>query len=290
MLRYFKKDGGELDTAKLPPVGARSLHYAQLGYERLLRYRAPGGGFTYWGRGEPDLALTAYALRFLHDASDCIAVDEDVMAETRAWLVGRQREDGSWRVRQWWDDKEDPRQTALTTAFIARVLAVTRGMEKPNAQTQSAQTQTTPTPASTQTQTAPAQSQSNTSTTKAAAAQKQNAPQRPPLERALRYLAARASEMDEPYLIASYALASADAGDGEAVERAAQKLLALAHEEGAGSYWALETNTPFYGWGRAGRIETTALAVKALDAYCAKRPAQCSVEEKRSRRSARAIL
>jgi hypothetical protein len=30
------------------------------------------------------------------------------------------------------------------------------------------------------------------------------------------------------------------------------------------SYWALETNTPFYGWGLAGRIETTALAVEAI--------------------------
>jgi hypothetical protein len=97
-LHYFEKDDGELDAAKLPPVGARALRYARLGYERLLRYRAPGGGFTYWGRGEPDLALTAYALRFLYDASDYIDVDEGVMADTRAWLVSRQREDGSWRV------------------------------------------------------------------------------------------------------------------------------------------------------------------------------------------------
>ena len=29
-------------------------------------------------------------------------------------------------------------------------------------------------------------------------------------------------------------------------------------------YWALESNTPFYGWGMAGRVETTALAVQAL--------------------------
>jgi hypothetical protein len=289
VLRYFEKDG-KLDASKLSPAGARALRYVRLGYERLLRHRAPGGGFTYWGRGEPDLALTAYALRFLSDASDYIDVDEDAMRETRAWLVGQQREDGSWRVLRWWDDKEDPRQTAITTAFIARALAATRGMERPNAQTQSAQTQTTPTPAPTQTETARAQSQSNATTTQAAAAQKHDAPKLPPLERAMRYLAARASEMDEPYLIASYALASVDAGDEEALERAAQKLLALAHEEGVGSYWALETNTPFYGWGLAGRIETTALAVKALDAYCAKRPAQCSVEDKRSRKSARNLV
>ena len=30
------------------------------------------------------------------------------------------------------------------------------------------------------------------------------------------------------------------------------------------TYWTLETNTPFYGWGLAGRVETTALVVQAL--------------------------
>jgi hypothetical protein len=29
-------------------------------------------------------------------------------------------------------------------------------------------------------------------------------------------------------------------------------------------YWALEHNTPFYGWGHAGRVESTAMAVLAL--------------------------
>jgi hypothetical protein len=238
VLRYYEKKDGELDEANLPPTAARALRYARQGYERLLRYRAPGGGFTYWGRGEPDLALTAYALRFLSDASRVIAVDEDVIKETRAWLVSRQREDGSWPARRWWDDKEDSRQTALTTAFVARVLAATRGAEKQGATTT-------------------------------------------PLERALRYLAGRASEIDEPYLLASYALASADVGDEEAVRLVARKLVALAHEEGAGSYWALETNTPFYGWGLAGRIETTALALKALDAFCRTKGAECGAEPAR---------
>jgi hypothetical protein len=41
-------------------------------------------------------------------------------------------------------------------------------------------------------------------------------------------------------------------------------LRALAREEAGTTYWHLESNTPFYGWGLAGRIETTALAVKAL--------------------------
>jgi hypothetical protein len=275
-LRYYEQNG-RLDIAAPTPAAARALRYARQGYERLLNYRAPGGGFTYWGRGEPDVALTAYALRFLSAASRFVAVDEDVIDETRAWLVSRQRADGSWPARHWWEEKEDPRQTAMLTALVARALAATRGPENQSAPapSQFAQAQTQPS----QTQAQPAQTQSQTSTPQAAAAQKQSAPQPPPLERALRYLAARASEVDEPYLIASYALASADAGDDEALSLAARKLAALAHGEGAGSYWSLETNTPFYGWGLAGRIETTALAVKALNRYCGMPNADCGLKK-----------
>jgi hypothetical protein len=42
-------------------------------------------------------------------------------------------------------------------------------------------------------------------------------------------------------------------------------LARLAHNEGSTTYWNLEANTtPFFGWGTAGRLETTALAVEAL--------------------------
>jgi hypothetical protein len=236
---------------------ARARKYAQLGYERLLGYRAPGGGFTYWGRGEPDLALTAYALRFLTDASRAVEVDKEIIAETRAWLLRKQRPDGSWPAHSW-DNHEDKRQTALTTVYVARVLAATQKFEPvehaPVAQGTSAQTP----PA----QTIPAQ---------LAGSKEQSTP----LKRALAYAAARADEADEPYLIASLALAAADAGEAALVARAAARLRALALEEETGTYWALETNTPFYGWGLAGRVETTALAVQALNRYCAGPNADC---------------
>jgi len=84
------------------------------------------------------------------------------------------------------------------------------------------------------------------------------------VRRALDYLAKRMEEIDEPYLIASYALAAIDADEKDGARRATAKLRALAREEGGATYWNLESNTPFHGWGLAGRIETTALAVKAL--------------------------
>ena len=74
----------------------------------------------------------------------------------------------------------------------------------------------------------------------------------------------RIEEIAEPYLIASYALAALEVNDAGRAQRAIAKLRALAHEENGASYWSLETNTPFYGWGLAGRVETTALVVQAL--------------------------
>jgi A-macroglobulin complement component/alpha-2-macroglobulin family protein/MG2 domain-containing protein/carboxypeptidase family protein/A-macroglobulin receptor/macroglobulin-like protein len=85
-----------------------------------------------------------------------------------------------------------------------------------------------------------------------------------PVRRALVYLASRIETIDEPYLIASYVLAAIDAGETVGAMKAAARLRGLAREDGGVSYWHLESNTPFYGWGTAGRIETTALAVKAL--------------------------
>jgi hypothetical protein len=223
-----------------PAVVARARKYAQLGYERLLNYRAEGGGFNYWGRGEGDLALSAYALRFLMDASRVIAVDEDVIHETREWLLRQQRTDGSWPAHAY-SREEDKQQTALKTVFITRVLAATQKFSTTNTPTQ------------------------------ADVAKEQAAP----LKRALTYVAAQADESDEPYLIASLALAAADAGETALVTRAVQRLRTLAIGEGTGTYWALETNTPFYGWGLAGRVETTALAIQALNRYCGLPNADC---------------
>lgn len=69
------------------PLAARAMKNLQAGYQRLLRYQDSGGGFTYWGRGDADVALTAYALTFLDDASAFIPVDEDRVTQARQWLA-----------------------------------------------------------------------------------------------------------------------------------------------------------------------------------------------------------
>lgn len=221
ILRYLEPQSEKL-SAPLQKIAEKARRYAQAGYERLLGYRAGGGGFGYWGGGEADLALTAYALRFLNDAGDFIEVDEDVIANARKFILSQQQLDGRWLPR-YWNEKEDAKRTALNTAFIARALAAEKSKE----------------------------AKADKAFTSA-------------LSRALDYLATRGEEIDEPYLIASYALAAMDAGEKKGAEKAVAKLRTMAREDAGTSYWNLESNTPFHGWGLAGRIETTALAVNAL--------------------------
>ncbi|MDX6405428.1 MAG: hypothetical protein QOH70_2883 [Blastocatellia bacterium] len=240
LLRNYKKAGQD------SPLRAKAERYLHAGYERLLNYRDSSGGFTYWGRGEPDLALTTYALRFLTEARELVAVDDDVIAQARAWLIRQQRADGSWAAYDYGDKLENKRRTALLTAYVARVLAMTASSiridgtsSKPN--------------------------------------QKPLKTAQPELKHALDYLAARVEEIDEPYLMASYALAALDADDRERGQKAIAKLRSLTHDENGASYWSLETNTPFYGWGLAGRVETTALVVQALARYESETAAGSSV-------------
>jgi hypothetical protein len=85
------------------------------------------------------------------------------------------------------------------------------------------------------------------------------------VKKALSYIDDRIAEWSSPYLIGNYAIAAASIKHETHIANARAMLARLAHQEGPATYWNLEANTtPFYGWGYAGRLETTALAVEAL--------------------------
>ena len=84
------------------------------------------------------------------------------------------------------------------------------------------------------------------------------------LDRALAFLAAHRDLMDEPYIAASYALAAKASGNEKVRADLLDWLRKNAHEQNGAAYWMLERNTPFYGWGRTGQLESTAVALQAL--------------------------
>ncbi len=204
-------------------IRASAAGFLQKGYERLLGYQQADGGFSVWAKDAPDVALTAYALRFLTDASKFIEVDADVIKRARTWLIKQQRADGSWTRLYSWEKTEDRQRTKLMTTYAARTLAmIEKSAKEKDKESQAA------------------------------------------LQRGLEYLKTRNAEIDEPYALALYGLALLDAGNASDAKQIAAKLELMAITESAGAYWNLETNTPFYGWGTAGRIETTALVVQLL--------------------------
>jgi hypothetical protein len=212
LLKYYKASG-----VTSSPRQGKASRYVGLGYRRLLNYREPGGGFSYWGHGSPDAALTAYAVRFLSDVSAFTDVDPEIIHGAEKWLVEQQATDGHWQPKYGYDDSG-------LTAYITVTLA---------------------------------ESENNT-----------NDPLKKTLHesvsRALAYLSDPHRDSSEPYTLAEFAIATSRFGDRQRASVGISKLIKMATPEHGGMYWVLEHNTPFYGWGHAGRVESTAMAVLAL--------------------------
>ncbi|MFN0107638.1 MAG: MG2 domain-containing protein [Blastocatellia bacterium] len=211
-LRLYKLVGGE-DA----PGAEKAKRYLQSGYDRLLGYRHDGG-FGYWSHDKANVSLTAYALKFLSDAAEFIAVDENVINSAREWLTKQQYSDGSWSKYNWEGDNVQSR--AMATAYVSKTLAMLESRAKQKAS--------------------------------------------PELKRALAFLAGQIDETKEGYVAAAAALAAIDGGETVIAEKVIARLNQLAREEAGTTYWGLESNSPFYSWGLAGQIETTAIAAQAM--------------------------
>jgi hypothetical protein len=91
-LDYMKR------TKKLTPeVHARAEGYIANGYQRLLTFEVPGGGFSWFGRAPANKILTAYGLMEFNDMAKVSDVDPKVIQRTADWLARQQQPDGSWK-------------------------------------------------------------------------------------------------------------------------------------------------------------------------------------------------
>jgi uncharacterized protein YfaS (alpha-2-macroglobulin family) len=91
-LDYMKR------TGKLTPeVHAKAEGFIANGYQRLLTFEVPRGGFSWFGQAPANKILTAYGLMEFGDMAKVHDVDPKLIQRTQQWLVGQQQEDGSWK-------------------------------------------------------------------------------------------------------------------------------------------------------------------------------------------------
>jgi hypothetical protein len=80
----------------VPEVEAKARQYIHLGYQRLLSFEVSGGGFDWFGRPPANRTLTAYGLMEFQDMARVHDVDPRLIERTRQWLLRQRDADGSW--------------------------------------------------------------------------------------------------------------------------------------------------------------------------------------------------
>jgi hypothetical protein len=118
----------ELTGALTPERREEVIGFVTRGYQRLLTFESPTGGFNWWGDADPgNRILSAIMIWHLADMEDLIGTDPEVRDRTLDWLVAQQRPDGSWESGDALHAGNEVLGTdeARTTAFIAWALAHT---------------------------------------------------------------------------------------------------------------------------------------------------------------------
>jgi uncharacterized protein YfaS (alpha-2-macroglobulin family) len=91
-LDYMKR------TKKLTPeVHAKAEGFIATGYQRLLTFEVPGGGFSWFGNAPANRILTSYGLMEFADMAKVHDVDPNLISRTQQWLAAQQQPDGSWK-------------------------------------------------------------------------------------------------------------------------------------------------------------------------------------------------
>jgi hypothetical protein len=223
---------------RVPEVEAKARQYIHLGYQRLLGFEVSGGGFDWFGHPPANRTLTAYGLMEFVDMAKVHDVDPRLIERTRDWLLAQRNADGSWSPESH-QMHDDPAQRAhdetarfSTTAYIAWAVFNHEGGDRTG---------------------------------------------QPGLGRLLSQqpvtldylLSHRPDTLNDPYVLAlaCNALLALEPTDREA-RPYLNRLNALksTSPDGKRVWWEQSpgTRTAFYGSGRSGSIETTALAALAM--------------------------
>ncbi|TFG50190.1 MAG: hypothetical protein E4H40_01750, partial [Candidatus Brocadiia bacterium] len=83
-----------------PELQMKAEGFINAGYQRLVSYEVPGGGFEWFGKAPAHKILTAYGLMEFYDMSKVYDVDPAIISRTQQWLAKSQEKDGSYRPSQ----------------------------------------------------------------------------------------------------------------------------------------------------------------------------------------------
>ncbi|MEW5958346.1 MAG: hypothetical protein AB1801_11510, partial [Chloroflexota bacterium] len=72
-----------------PEVQLTAEKYVATGYQRLLTFEVPGGGFSLFGQPPAEVFLTAYGLLEFSDMAKVYPVDREVIDRTARWLLAQ---------------------------------------------------------------------------------------------------------------------------------------------------------------------------------------------------------
>jgi uncharacterized protein YfaS (alpha-2-macroglobulin family)/uncharacterized protein YhhL (DUF1145 family) len=230
-LSYLKRTG-----RVRPEIELKARSYINQGYQRLLTFEVPGGGFEWFGHAPAHTVLTAYGLLELSDMSLVHAVDPAVISRTRSWLLSRQESDGSWAppsggIAEGAINRQQGQQLR-TTAYIAwAALQLSAPPARPTG-LQSRRRDERPDPR---------------------------------LGRALDHIERHLRAENDPYTLALCASALASGGRVDSARRVLARLDRVKQlAEGGGVFWRSKTQGVTFSGGDVLAIETTALVAHAL--------------------------
>lgn len=115
VLDYMKQTG-----RLTPEVEIKARKFINAGYQRLLTFEVPGGGFDWFGRAPAHVGLTAYGVLEFTDMGKIHPVDPALLERTIKWLYEQQRADGSWEYAAGLDSWSGK---SPVTAYVAWSLA-----------------------------------------------------------------------------------------------------------------------------------------------------------------------
>src|SRR5437764_1811247 len=91
-VEYVKK----ARVANATAILMKAESFLTVGYQKLLTFERPGGGFDWWGSGEPLVWLSAYGLQEFNDMAKVYPIDKGVIDRTQQWLMKQRGPDGTW--------------------------------------------------------------------------------------------------------------------------------------------------------------------------------------------------